>query len=176
MEAGPFVEYGNVGQPDAGIPCRGGKRFEHLHAGCIGGRVAVQVVELDDGGIAALQHLRVDLARYGMQQAGVDCRREPVHAIAPGPEVVATCRRALLGAAGKCPLEGMAVGVAEAGNDAAGGDRLVAARCTRGDRLDPAVADVQQDVVGPAVGQQRFPGENRAHTGILKLYIQASPC
>ena len=152
MEAGAFVEYGHVGQPDAGVPCRGGKRCEHLHAGRIVGRVAVQVVELDDGRVAALQHLRVDLAGDRVQQAGIDGGREPVHAFAPGPEVVATRRRTFLGAAGERPLEGVTVGVAEPGDDAAGGDGLGVARCARDHRVDPAAADAQQDVVGPAVG------------------------
>ena len=133
VEAGAFIEDGNVSQPDAHVSCRCRQRLEHRHAVRTGGRITVQVVELDDGRVAALQHLRVDLRGDGVQQA-------------------------------------------EAGDDATRGDRVPTARRTGDDLVDSAVADAQQDVVGPAVGQQRFPCKNRSHRGTLKLYIQASPC
>jgi hypothetical protein len=75
-------------------------------------------------------------------------------------------RRTLFGAAGQCSLEGMAVSVAKTGDDAAGRDRRVVGLRPPRNIVDKAVRYLQQDIVRPAVRQQRF----------SKLYIQASPC
>jgi hypothetical protein len=159
VKAGTLVEHGDVSEADPGLRCGSRQRVEHLHARRGGRRVPVQVVKLGDRCVAAEQHLRVRLAGNRVQQAGIEHCREFVHALAPGPEAVVAGRRTLLGAAGQRSLESMAVGIAESRYDAAGHDRSFSRRLARRDVVNQPIAYPQQDVVRPAVRQQRFPGK-----------------
>ena len=152
VEPGTLVEYGHVGKADARLPRGLRQCLEHSHPRLFRSGVAVQVVKFDDCRIAALQHLRVNLPCDGAEQLRVEHGGQLVHALTPGPEAVASCRGALLGAAGQRSLEGVAVSVAQAGDDAARRDRPVVGHGTRQNLVDESVGNPQQNIVGPAVG------------------------
>ena len=169
VEAGTFVQYRHVGQPDATVCCRRADGSEHRILPPARRRVAVQVMKFGNAGVAGGEHLAVSLAGDRSQRRAAHLVRQRVHAFTPGPEIVAPGRRALLGVACKGPLEGVAVGVAEPGDDAAE-SRIARLLLDAGlDRRNSAAGDGQPDRVGPAIGQQRFAGENGSHGGALEV-------
>ena len=85
----------------------------------LSGRVVLQVVELTDLGVAALQQLQVKLGRNRAQLRRADAQCHLVHALAPGPEIV-RLGLALFGQPGKGALKGVAVGIDQAGQQRAG--------------------------------------------------------
>jgi hypothetical protein len=76
--------------------------------------VVVQVVKLADMGVAGVQQLGIDKGRDGLELLRRDAIRRAVHAVAPAPEVVLAAVAAL-GQPGDGPLEGVAVGIYQAG-------------------------------------------------------------
>ena len=61
-------------------------------------RIAVDVVELGDGGVAGREHRAVRAERERVQRVGLQRRGERVHRVAPRPEIVVSSRAAALGA------------------------------------------------------------------------------
>ena len=123
-------------------------------------RAVVQVVELADAGDPGQRHLGVDGAGEGVVAAGVQRGGEPVHPRPPRPE------RALVGLhrAAESPVEGVRVGVGQAGQGQPG-QQMRAGRA-RLSRATPGVTAVKRSPGGldqdvalyPAAGQ---PGELR---------------
>ena len=122
-------------------------------------------MKLGHRGEARAQHFAIGLARDRRQRVGADAPRQLVHAFPPGPEIIAARGRPLLGVARQSTLECVAVGIAQAGNQAP--ELLLGATGANLDRRNPPVLDVEADMVAPAVGQQRFARENRCHAGVL---------
>ena len=123
----------------------------------------VQVVELDDRGVAALEQLDLELGRDRALLVGRDLLRERVHRVAPGPEA-GLVRAQPLGQPGQGALEGVAVQVDHAGDDDAVDPLGVDWRRAGGDRGDVAQRlDLDQDIVRPALRQQRHVGEIGSH-------------
>ena len=123
-------------------------------------RVVLQVVEFTDLGVAAAQQFEVQHRGDGLQLIGRDAQGHAVHAVAPRPEVVGR-GLAPLGQPGEGTLEGMAVGIDQAGQQRAtqhlrAGRRL---RHAGGDGSPTAVwADLQQHVGLPVVLRPGRPG------------------
>jgi len=159
-ETGSLVEDRHIGKPDAGIAGRSLDRSEHRADAAVI-RLVVQVVEFGDGRIARLEHLDVSLAGDRCDSGGIDGSGEPVHAVAPGPEVVPAGGTALLGVTRQRSLEGVAVRVHEARQQHA--DPCIAALRGNpgGDLPHPSGIDDEADIVRPAVGQQGLCCEDR---------------
>ncbi|MEJ2129657.1 MAG: hypothetical protein P8X81_12540 [Woeseiaceae bacterium] len=174
VETGPFIKNGHVCQTDAAALGRLADCLEH-GAFLATAASMVEVVKLGDRGVAARDHLDVGLPSDDCQRFGIQLAGECVHALAPAPEIVMPFGRALLGAAGKRPLECVAVSIAQPGNHDAG----LGIRFTSGnagfDRFDMTRAYAEPDVVCPALINQCLTRKNRVHHGPVKLYIQARP-
>ena len=125
VETGAHVQHRQQGQTDAGIG--GGRDQGARHRGRVVVWVAVglvvQVVELADGGVAGFQHFRVELHRHGVQRIGIQPAGEAVHQLAPGPEAVGRIGL-VFGQAGHRALEGVRMGVRDAGQREAAGIRF----------------------------------------------------
>ena len=157
LKAGTFVQGGHQRHADT----RGLRRIgqgpaegQRIGIGLAIGRV-LQVVELADLGVAALQQLKVQLGGDGLQLPGRDAKGHAVHAVAPGPEVIGLAF-APLGQAGKGALEGMAVGIDQARQDRpvqhqGAGRRLLHTGLHR--LPAPVAADAEQHICLPAAGQ-----------------------
>ena len=115
-KAGALVEHRHQRQPQARVLRRIGQRPTHGQRVGIGAAIDVvlQVVELADLGVAALQQFEVELGGDRPQLAGRDAQCDRVHPRSPRPEVVAL-GVALLCQASKSALESMAVGIDQAG-------------------------------------------------------------
>ena len=121
-EAGGEVERVEERDPDAGLPGRLDQHVAHLVGVGVGRavRAVVDVVELAHARDPGRRHLAVRRSRQGEVGVRVEPRGDGVHLVAPGPEGAALA----LGAAAERAVEGVAVGVGEAGDDeAAHGDR-----------------------------------------------------
>jgi hypothetical protein len=116
-------------------------------------------MELGDAGVAGLQHLDIELGRDRLDLVRVQHADEAVHLLAPAPEIVARAGGGL-GQPGHGALEGVAVQIGHAGQHDAG-DRLgIAAHRPRRDTGNVAAGvDLDQDVIGPAIGQKGGLGE-----------------
>jgi hypothetical protein len=124
-------------------------------------RAMVQVVELADLGVAAAQQFaHTGALATACICSGVMRSATPVHAVAPGPEVVGIARVAPLGQADKGALERMAVRVHQPGSTGPGSTR--GARHTGGVDTSPCL---------PApVAQASMPSR---HRGAQRPSIQA---
>jgi hypothetical protein len=116
------------------------------HRAAVG--VVVQVVELADLRVAALQQLGVQLRGHRAQLRGRDAQRHAVHAVAPGPEVVSRLRAARPGRQRRAGRHGCAHRPAAA---APGRQHLWPAAALSGrDRSPAALASPQQHAGLPA--------------------------
>ena len=117
----------------------------------------VQVVEFADAGEAAFQHFHVGVGGDGLHRVRAQMGQEAVHQFAPAPEAV-TVTAADLGQPGHAALEGVAVQVGQARHQDADAGVTVLRALPRADRGDAAVLNLQADITGPALGQQRVGG------------------
>ena len=121
-EAAVRVEDGHERERDARVARGRDDAVRHFRAVRVGlaFAVVVDVVEFAHGRIAVLEHLDVQVPRDRLDVLGLEKPHEPVHLLAPGPEVVggvaAEFRQARHGA-----LERMRVDVGHAGQDRARG-------------------------------------------------------
>jgi hypothetical protein len=114
----------------------------------------MQVVELPHAGEAALQHLHEGLSRDGLDLIRAEPVKEAVHPSAPSPEIVVN--GATHFSETRHPsLETMAVDIAEAGHDRAGGIVLHRLWLACLDGADHAVFDRHAHVPRPAAWKQR---------------------
>ena len=116
VDPGLHVHDRQQGQRDAGLlgrPVRAPETWSPARRMPAVG-LMVQVMELDDRGVAALEQLDIELGRDRPLVLGRDVLREPVHRVAPGPEA-GRVRAEPLGQAGQRALEGVAVQVDHAG-------------------------------------------------------------
>src|SRR3954466_6848322 len=96
--------------------------------------LVVGVVDLSDGGVSGSHHLAVELQRDVIRAVRVDGVRGLVHGLAPRPEVVMRVGGIdVLHAPPQGPLEGVAVGVHEAGETQRGNRHtlILPDRCRR---------------------------------------------
>ncbi len=121
-------------------------------------------MEFGDGGVAAAQHLDVQVMRDHLRLIGRQALDEAVHELAPRPEVVVG-RAAHLREPGQRALEGMRVQVRHPGQHRTG-KRLQAARPAL-DRDEVAVLDRKQHVLRPAVGKKRIASEVLFHAAMI---------
>ncbi|MDZ7644736.1 MAG: hypothetical protein U5K76_11215 [Woeseiaceae bacterium] len=133
-------------------------------------------MELGHRRVAAGHHLGIGLARDRGEPRCVDDRGEPVHALAPAPEVVAVVGTACLGVPGQGALEGVAVGVDQPGDHDAGHRHVGRRRGGGADRDDAAGVGLDADVAPPAVGRQRVASVEGGHRHSGRLYIQVGAC
>ena len=110
----------------------------------------LQIMELADLRVAAVQQFDIQLCRDGVQLLGCDAQRDLVHAVAPGPEIVVLAV-APLGQAGERALEGMAVRIDKAGQRSAGEPCRAGRRGHARFNARPAAvgADLEQHRIGP---------------------------
>ena len=162
------VEHRQHGHGDARATGGPDHLVGHLGQAVIGFAVGlmVQIVELAHGRVTGFQHLDIELCCYRADLLGIQARQELVHDVAPGPEAVLAAGPGALGQPGHGPLESVTVQVRHARQHRAGQTH----GSTRGfhirlDRRDGSgVIDTDQYIVGPALGQQRCPGEIVSHT------------
>jgi hypothetical protein len=125
---------------DAGL----GRRLDHRLAHGVGIGVArgavVEVVELADAGDAGQRHLPEDPARERPVAVGVQPLGDRVHVLAPGPEGAAAAVRA----PAQRPVEGVRVGVREAGQREPAEHGRLAARRSRLHASDPLTVELDQ--------------------------------
>ena len=120
--------------------------------------IVVQVVEFRDRGVAVLQHLDVQVRADRLDVLGLDEAHQPVHLLAPGPEVVGRVA-AQLGQARHRALERMRVDVGHAREHEAVGNRMAARGLAGLDTRERAgVVPFEEHVARPARGQQRVGG------------------
>src|SRR5690242_7323640 len=97
-EAAVFIQRGQQREPNARIVRGRDDALAELES--IGIRapvlIVMQVMELADRGVAALEHLDVELCRDRLQLVWTQRERESVHQSAPAPEIVLT-RHAIFG-------------------------------------------------------------------------------
>ena len=153
LESGALVQDGNVGEANTAVGCGAAQGIEHLRARLCRSGCAIQVVEFGNRRVADREHFRIGLTRDRIQRLCVDSLRKRVHAFPPGPEIVFTCRRALLRMAGQCPLESVAVRVGQARDNPAQRDIGTLCNGAGRNRREPSAFDVEADIVGPAVRQ-----------------------
>jgi len=114
-------------------------------------RPVVQVVELAHRGVAGLEHLDVQQGGDGFEIVRGNPLGQCVHPLPPGHEGIQPVPR-LLGPAGQGALERVAVHVGHAGHQ----DRRRRAGTARPDCGNPPCGvDLDRDIGGPAVRQQR---------------------
>jgi hypothetical protein len=154
-KTGMGVEDGQQGEADAAV--LGRLRYRDGHGGGIGigGAIGlmVEIMKFGDAGEAAFQHLHLGDGGDGADVVGRQRGDHRIHGFAPCPETVSRCACAF-GKARHGALEGVTVGVGEAGK--AGCMALVVRlRCAvRLDARNDAVLHGEADMARPAGGQQ----------------------
>ena len=160
VEAGGFVDAEEEGEADAGL---GGALFDgvgHGGAVCVGGAAwgVLQVVELHQGGEAALQAEHGEVGGDRGHGVGFHGVGGAVHGLPPGPEIAAAA--GVFGEAGEAALEGVAVQVDHAWEDGAGD---VVGGSAGGYAGDLAAFVVDLDVWVEAVFQEGVVGGEGRH-------------
>ena len=108
-------------------------------------------MKFGDRCITTCQHLAVCLLCDCCQQAGINLPCQPVHALAPGPEVIAPGPGAFLGLARQRPLKCVAVGIAKTRNNDAR-DEVTRLRRNIGYRsFNAPTLKLQADIVCPTL-------------------------
>ena len=126
-EARPRVADAEKRDAQADLACGGDHPERELEPVLVGAAVGVvvEVVELADGRGAGERHLQEALAGGDLDAVGVEARGGLVHRLAPGPEVVLGAPGGeVLCAAADQALEGVAVGVDQAGKQQAAVESL----------------------------------------------------
>jgi hypothetical protein len=138
--------------------------------------LVVDVMELADRGVACGQHLDVQMARDRLCLLGGQARHEPVHELAPGPEVVVR-RAAHLGQPGHRALERVRMHIGHS-RQRRSGERLRAVPgCALLDGREVALrVDRDRNVVYPAAGQERRRREVARHAVSVNLSTIARRC
>ena len=169
VEPRALIEHRDIDQPNAAVPGRPAERPEHDVPVAAPRPVPEQVVELDDRGVAGREHFRVGLSRDGREAAGIEPAGELVHALAPGPERIAAGGRAMFGPTRQRALEGVAVGIRQAGDDDPGLHvRWGGLRTAHRDRRDFPAANDDEDIFRPSASQQRAARQNPNHRSFPK--------
>ena len=138
-QARMLVQHGQQGQALPHLRRSIGQRPAHRQLVRVGAAIGcmLQIVELADLRIAALQQFQIELGGDSLQLCGCDAQGHAIHAIAPGPEVVVVAV-APLGQACKDALESMAVRVHQTGQHRTGQVQRALRRSDAGLQAEPA--------------------------------------
>ena len=151
VKPGTLIQYGHVGQANAAIVGGAHQRLQHRVVLVGLRRITMQVVKFCDRGVTTRHHLAVGLSRDRGEPGGINPTGELVHTFPPGPEIVTTRWRALLGVSGQRALKGVAVRVTQARYDKARQLVPSGGRHARFCGANTPAVQGQTDIVAPAL-------------------------
>ena len=169
ITAAAFIQHRQQRQPKASFLCRRTNLLRHLGAVGIGHTAdrVVQIVKLCHGPVTRLCHFHHDLGGDDAHIFGRKVFQKAVHQAAPCPKAV-LASGAVFGQPRHGALKSVAVQVDRRGQQAA---HAHPAACWT-NRRDPAIGDVNRDILHPALRQQGMVGVQQHGRSLTLEYVQ----